>query len=249
MLLEQKATRYWTRLRFMVCVTTWSLFEKAAHYLQDWTWTPHSCFFKRSRFLHLCQQEVPLKTGDDCQMKCSLPPPWHWIEWIISARFTEGEAGVFLPAAHRSPPGSDSTAAAAGEKTGFGRTGSSLSQNDSAFFFLQGEASDVTIQKEEVNPSCDIVMASSGGSHGWRGEFTVTRERLLRRAAAWTGARCVTLSGRRTAIGFSSQGHDRQTHPVWSGGESRAERIYLSCLSAFLAETSQPELCCCFEGG
>lgn len=63
------------------------------------------------------------------------------------------------------PPGSDSTAAA-GEKTGFGRTGSSLSQNDSAFFFLQGEASDVTIQKEEVNPSCDIVMASSGGSHG-----------------------------------------------------------------------------------
>lgn len=33
-------------------------------------------------------------------------------------------------------------------------------------FFLQGEASDVTIQKEEVNPSCDIVMASSGGSHG-----------------------------------------------------------------------------------
>lgn len=34
------------------------------------------------------------------------------------------------------------------------------------FFFLQGEASDVTIQKEEVNPSCDIVMASSGGSHG-----------------------------------------------------------------------------------
>lgn len=120
----------------MVSVTTWSLFEKAAHYLQDWTWTPHSCFFKRSRFLHLCQQEVPLKTGDDCQMKCSLPPPWHWIEWIISARFTEGEAGVFLPAAHRSPPGSDSTAAAAGEKTGFGRTGSSLSQNDSAFFFF-----------------------------------------------------------------------------------------------------------------
>lgn len=93
-------------------------------------------FFKRSRFLHLCQQEVPLKTGDDCQMKCSLPPPWHWIEWIISARFTEGEAGVFLPAAHRSPPGSDS-AAAAGEKTGFGRTGSSLSQNDSAFFFYK----------------------------------------------------------------------------------------------------------------
>lgn len=34
------------------------------------------------------------------------------------------------------PPGSDSTAAA-GEKTGFGRTGSSLSQNDSAFFFYK----------------------------------------------------------------------------------------------------------------
>lgn len=34
------------------------------------------------------------------------------------------------------PPGSDSTAAA-GEKTGFGRTGSSLSQNDSAFFFTR----------------------------------------------------------------------------------------------------------------
>lgn len=182
-------------------------------------------------------------------MKCSLPLPWHWIEWIISARFTEGEAGVFLPAAHRSPP-QDLIAPPRQEKRrDLEGRGVVYLKMILLFFFLQGEASDVTIQKEEVNPSCDIVMASSGGSHGWRGEFTVTRERLLRRAAAWTGARCVTLSGRRTAIGFSSQGHDRQTHPVWSGGESRAERIYLSCLSAFLAETSQPELCCCFEGG
>lgn len=64
----------------------------------------------------------------------------------------------------------------------------------------------------------------------------------------WTGAQCVTLSGRRTATGFSSQGHDRRTRPAWSGGESEAARIYLSCLSAFLAEIPQPELCLFFEG-
>lgn len=63
----------------------------------------------------------------------------------------------------------------------------------------------------------------------------------------WTGARRVTLSGRRTATGFSAQGHDRRTHPAWSGGEHQAAGFYLSCLSGFLAEILQRELCCFFE--
>lgn len=112
------------QVELIVCVTALSIH------------TPVFFFFLKIWILHLCQQEVPLETGDDCQMKCSLPLPWHWIEWIISARFTEGEAGVFLPAAHRSPAGSDSTAAAVVAKTGFGKDGSSLSQDDSAAFFF-----------------------------------------------------------------------------------------------------------------